>query len=234
MGTPATPGALVLYWHGTGGTMGEAASVLGTETLDAVVGAGGVVASFSQTVGLDGAVPQGQDTGDGVWYTGDFAIADQVVACAVQQGRIDPRQIDVMGASAGGLQTTWMSYARSAYVAAAGTYSGGLLYANEAPLQDPTHVPPAVAVHGTVAGDTLAGFNFANASTAWESDLSQRGVLSVDCNTGGGHVSGEPANSPGIWQFFQDHPYGVVQNYPAGLPTAFESYCVAVNPTNPE
>jgi poly(3-hydroxybutyrate) depolymerase len=175
---------------------------------------------------------QGTNTGDGVWYTGDFTTADQVVACALQQKLIDPRQIYVMGASAGALETTGMSYARSGYVAAVATLSGGLTgigttypgYLGETTLQDASHVPPALAIHGATGSDVVA-MDFSLASAAWEADIKSKGGFSVDCNTGGGHVSGPPATDAAILQFFQDHPFGAVQNYTGGLPSSFPSYC---------
>jgi poly(3-hydroxybutyrate) depolymerase len=225
-GTPTASqhGSLVLFWFETGGSSSDAAIQFGTTQINAVTAAGGIVASFAKSNGM------GTNTGDGVWYTGDFTTADQVVACAIQQFHIDPRKIYVTGASAGALQTTWMAYARSGYVAAAATISGGLTGFNgfyEDPTtapQDPSNVVPAMAIHGAEGVDVV-GIDFAVASAAWESDIAMKGGHSVDCNTGGGHVSGPPAVSPGIWQFFQDHPFKVSPNPYPPLPSVFPSYC---------
>jgi hypothetical protein len=203
--------------------------------MNSVIAAGGMIASFGTPTG--GAIgvdsnKQGTNTGNGVWYTGDFNTADQVVACALAQHLIDPRQIYVMGASAGALETTGMSYARSGYVAAVATLSGGLTglgttypgYAGETTLQDSAHVTPSLAIHGAPGSDVVA-MDFAMASAAWENDIKSKGGFSVDCNTGGGHVSGPPATDPAILQFFQDHPFGATQDYTGGLPSSFPSYC---------
>jgi hypothetical protein len=85
-----------------------------------------------------------------------------------------------------------MSYARSGYIAAAATLSGGLtgldgFYEDPTTMpQDPTNVPAAMAIHGAEGVD-------AEASAAWEADVAKKGGFSIDCNTGGGHVSASAA-----------------------------------------
>jgi poly(3-hydroxybutyrate) depolymerase len=59
---------------------------------------------------------------------------------------IDTRHIHTAGMSAGGLQTTWMAYARSAYIASAVPYSGGLTRA--VALQDAGNVPTCAPLSG--------------------------------------------------------------------------------------
>jgi poly(3-hydroxybutyrate) depolymerase len=223
--SPTQHGSLLLFWHGTGETAATVGNYLGMPQIAAITGQGGLVASFVSSTGT------GTSTGDNVWFTGDFAIADQVVACAIQGMHIDPRRIYVFGDSSGGLQAAWISYARSGYIAAAAALSGGLDGANGNYLdpidagQDPTNVPPVMAVHGSEAQDIVI-INFADASASWEADVAQKGGFTIDCNTGGGHVSGPPQVSPAIWRFFEDHPFKIVtQPYPP-LPSVFPSYCV--------
>jgi hypothetical protein len=216
------PGPLLFYWHGTGGSSSEVTFTFGQAQVDDITAAGGVVASFN------GSTSQGTDTGDGVWYTGDFAMADQILACAIEQKRVDPCRVYTSGASAGGLQTTWMAYARSGYIASAASLSGGMTGAGGFNLdpqpQDPTNIVPAMAIHGAEGMDVVV-IDFAVASAAWEADVAMRGGFSMDCNTGGGHVSGPPEISPGMWQFFKDHPFKVKpQPYPP-IPAVFPSYC---------
>jgi hypothetical protein len=82
-----------------------------------------------------------------------------------------------------------------------------------------------MAIHGAEGVDVVV-LDFAVASAAWEADIASKGGFSMDCNTGGGHVSGPPQILPGIWQFFQDHPWKVSpQPYPP-IPTVYPSYCV--------
>jgi hypothetical protein len=224
-GTPTAGqnGPLVLFWYETGGSSSDATFQFGQAQITAVTGQGGIVASFARSKGT------GTNTGDAVWYTDDFLTADQVVACAIQQFHIDTRRIYTTGASAGALQATWMSYARSGYIAAAATLSGGLtglggVYEDPAP-QDPSNVPAAMATHGAPGVDVVV-LDFSVTSAAWEADVAKRGGFSIDCNTGGGHVSGPPQICPAIWQFFEDHPFKVKpEPYTGTLPSVFPSYC---------
>ena len=221
---PAQPGSLVIFWYGTGGSTADAAFLFGQAQIDAVTAAGGIVAAVSTSN------KQGTDTGNGVWYTGDFDTADQVVACSLQQNRINPSRIYTTGDSAGGLQAVWMAYARSGYLAAVAPLSGGLvgedgIYADPTTSpQDPSNVPAALVTHGA-EGVNVVIIDFAVASAAYEADIASKGGFSVNCNTGGGHVSGPPQICPAIWQFFQDHPFGVKDDYTSGLPSVFPSYC---------
>jgi hypothetical protein len=225
-GSPSadTHGPLVMYWFPTTGTSDDVEQFFGPQDIAAVTAKGGMVASFGKSTGM------GTNTGDAVWYTGDFAVADQVVACAIQSLHIDTRQIYVTGASAGALQATWMSYVRSGYIAAAVTLSGGLdelsAGASLTPttLQDPSNVPSIMAVHGAKGSDVVI-IDFAVASASWEADIASKKGFSLDCNTGGGHVSGPPQILPGVWQFMEDHPFKVAkQPYPP-LPSVYPSYC---------
>src|SRR5262249_13160928 len=156
---------------------------------------------------------QGTNTGNGIWYTGDFDTVDQVVACGIQQHLVDPSRIFVTGASAGGLQSTWMAYARSGYVAANPPISGGIFGYNGfclAPVsdrEDPSNVPSAIVTHGAPGQDVYGTADFSASSAAYEADVAAKGGFSVDCNTGGGHVSGPPGICPAIWQFFENHPF---------------------------
>jgi hypothetical protein len=220
--TAGQHGPLVLFWFETGGSATDVTIQFGTTEIAAVTAAGGLVASFAKSTGT------GTNTGDAVWYTGDFTTADQVVACAISQFQIDTSRIYVTGASAGGLQATWMSYVRSGYIAAAASLSGGAIASTPTTLQDSTSVPAAMAIHGAEGTDVVV-LDFAVASATWEADVAKKGGFSMDCNTGGGHVSGPPAILPGIWQFFEDHPFKVTpQPYPP-IPSVFPAYC-AVGP----
>jgi hypothetical protein len=219
-----TGGPLVLYWFPTTGTSDDVEQFFGAADIAAVTAKGGMVASFGKSTGT------GTNTGDAVWYTGDFTTADQVVACGIQSLKLDTKQIHVTGASAGALQAAWMGYVRSGYIASVVTLSGGLdeLTAGQSltptTLQDPSNVPSIMAVHGAKGSDVII-IDFALASAAWEADIAAKHGFSMDCNTGGGHVSGPPQILPGIWQFMEDHPFKVAkQPYPP-IPSVYPSYC---------
>src|SRR4051812_12665049 len=118
---PATtaPGPLVIYWHATGSSPAEAAYSLGA-TLTAITDAGGIVAApyADPSAGqFEWFVVNGSAQQD------DFVLADEVVGCLAQAGRLDAAHVHSMGMSAGGLQTTAVSFVRAAYVASVATYS---------------------------------------------------------------------------------------------------------------
>jgi hypothetical protein len=221
-------GPMIIYWHGTGSSSIEATVVLGQQTIDAVVAQGGLVAAPGSSG--KGSTGQGTNTGDDVWYTGDFDMADQVVACAIEQLHIDTRRIYASGGSAGGLQSAWQMYARSGYTAAVAPVSGGMTGIKPFWLdpvtmpQDPTNVPSAILTHGAEGVDVV-GEDFAEASAASEADIKSKGGYSIDCNTQGAHMSGPPQIGPAIWQFFQDHPFGVKTPYATPFPSVFPAYC---------
>jgi poly(3-hydroxybutyrate) depolymerase len=211
---------ILFYWHGTGSTSGEVQAFMSSEITE-ITGEGGVVASFSTSTAM------GQDTGDAVWYTGDFAMADQILACAVKQLNIDTRQIYSAGCSAGGLQTVAMLFARSNYLAAAMPNSGGEAFAGEFPLEG-KHVPALVTTHGAMGTDMVV-IDFATASATADTDVVSKGGFAVDCNHGGGHCGAPAVDVAAQWQFCKDHPFGVSpEPYAKGLPSSFPSYCTII------
>ena len=175
-------GPIIVYWHGTGSS--PTSEVPLAFDVNAVTAAGGVIAGFissSRTGTTTG------DTGNGVWFQSDAAFADQVVACAISQLHVDPRRIHVAGYSAGALQTVYMWFARSGYVASVISYSGGTDGANQVRMQDATNVPPLIAAHGAMGQDMFI-LDFAQTSAQWEGIAKQAGGFSIDCNDGGNHL----------------------------------------------
>jgi predicted esterase len=212
-------GPLVVYWHGSGSSTNECSLVLGP-TLNEITAAGGVVAC------MDG----GQSTGDGAytgpfeWYEGDYNVADEVVACAMERFELDPRRIHALGMSAGGLQSSQMVL-RRAYMASAVSMSGGCLDCPEPP--DPTNKIPMMLFHGSWEAD-LVVIHFYDTSRNMANVLLERGQFALDCNHNGAHRA--PAEeAPDMWRFFQDHPYKVSpEPYTNGLPDGFPDYCNVV------
>jgi poly(3-hydroxybutyrate) depolymerase len=221
--TTGSGGPLIIWWHGTASSpSGEIPISLDT---NAIAADGGIVAGFVQS-SRTGATSG--NTGDAVWYTSDGAFADQVVACAIRDYHIDPRRIHTAGYSAGGLQTVWMWFARSGYLASVISYSGGDAIINKAPMQDSSNYPAAIAAHGAAGSDSL-GVDFANASATWEMEIKQGGGFSIDCNDGGNHLDffgkRAPPLKPVAYQFFKDHPFGVKPEPYTSLPSGFPTYC---------
>jgi hypothetical protein len=194
---------------------------LGT-TLGAIESAGGVVA----------APHADPNAGQFEWYVADgntkqddFLVADEVVACLAQAGRIDVKHIHSMGMSAGALQTTYMSFNRSAYLASVTTYSGGIPAGVPSPaFEDPSNRFAALVFEGG-ANDNAFGFNFQSASLNYRSILASGGHFTALCDHGMGHMI-PTAAAPSVWQFFQANGFGVYPSpYASGLPSTFPSYC---------
>ncbi|HTB76265.1 MAG TPA: hypothetical protein VK762_23620 [Polyangiaceae bacterium] len=228
-GSPTGGGPIIIYWNGTASSPG--AEIPLAFNVSAVTAAGGLIVGFvsGSRTGSTGA-----DTGgDLYWYSTDVPFADQAVACAIAQYKIDPRRIHVAGYSAGALQTVYMWGARSGYVASVISYSGGYIAINapqtgDAPFENSGNIAPAIAAHGAVGSDNLV-VDFANASTTWEGMIKSAGGFSIDCNDGGNHTDFFTKRAPGLepvaWQFFKDHPYGVKPEPYTSLPSGFPSYC---------
>ncbi len=213
-------GPIYIYWHGTGGSSAMASFDIDATLRSEVLGLGGVIAAPNQTTGTGNPIDWG------VWNTGDFEIADQVVACAIEQLNIDTRRIYTGGSSAGGLAASVMGYQRSGYLAAANPNSGGLApwpFLNT--LQDPSHVAAIMTMHGAQGAD-LVVIDFADVSVANCVDVAAKGGFAVDCDHGGGHCMAPGDLKAAGWEFMKAHPYGTKPSpYEGGLPASFPSYC---------
>ncbi|MGC4095088.1 MAG: hypothetical protein QM756_45650 [Polyangiaceae bacterium] len=222
IGPANTKGPVLFYWHATGTTYTEVQSGFG-DVIQDVKANGGVVASFTTTTS------SGTNTGNGVWYTGDLEVADEVLACAIEQGLVDTRRIHVSGCSAGGLQCAAMSYLRSGYVASVLCMSGGFVSrVSSYELQDAVHVPSAIAAHGAAGSDVFI-LDFATCSAAYCSSLVSKGGLAINCDDGGDHIASMASRArtmgPVAWRFFAENPYAAGNRYTSGLPSYFPSYC---------
>jgi predicted esterase len=211
-------GPLVFYWHGTGSQPTEASTGIGTTQIAAIKALGGIVA----------APAHDPSAGTFPWFyvsstsrDDDFRVADEVLACAIQKVGIDVSRIHSMGMSAGGLNTTQMSYRRSGYIASVATYSGGKM--STIPTQDPTNKFAAMIFHGGASDQVV--INFQTASQNYYNDLKSKTQFAMLCNHGRGHTIPTDARAA-VWQFFQAHPFGTVPSpYANGLPSTMPSYC---------
>lgn len=215
----ATGGELVIYWHATGSAPDEAAYALG-DTLAAIVARGGIVAAPSSDA----------SAGTFEWFVvnqspkqDDFILADEIVACFAD--RIDATRIHSLGMSAGGLQTTAFSFARSSYVASVATFSGGLPAGFTPAIEDPANKFAALIFEGG-ASDNVFGVDFQAASENYRATLAAAGHFAAVCDHGMGHEIPLDA-APSIDAFFTANPYGAWPSpYEAtGLPAGFPPYC---------
>jgi poly(3-hydroxybutyrate) depolymerase len=211
-------GPLIFYWHGTGSSPTEATYGIGTTELEAIKAQGGIVVAPTHDAAA-GTYP---------WFyvssttrDDDFRVADEVLACAIQKVGVDVRRIHSMGMSAGGLNTTQMSYRRSGYIASAVTYSGGRIAS--IPTQDATNKFAAMIFHGGTKD--VVGISFQTASQNYYNDLKSKSQFGMLCNHGKGHSIPTDARAA-VWQFLQAHPFGTVPSpYAGGLPASMPSYC---------
>jgi hypothetical protein len=208
-------GPMVFYWHGTGSTADEASGGLGPGLRDVETN-GGVVASFTTTT------RSGMNTGNNVWYTGDFEMADEIFACAHAKGLVDPRQVFTAGCSAGGLQASAMVYGRSSYLAAAMPNSGGTVFRY---MLEDDHVPAVITAHGAPGSDVVI-IDFSETSATQCADIASKGGFMINCNHGAGHCRSPADLKAAQWQFMKDHPFGVdPEPYASGLPAGMPDYC---------
>jgi hypothetical protein len=220
-------GPIVIYWHATGTTSAEVQSAMGSG-ISAITALGGIVASADSTSST------GTNTGDGVWYTGDLDWADFIVACAIKQLNIDTTHIHAGGYSAGALQTGYMWYARSGYLASAIVYSGGVGFPPA--RQDTSNAPSLIGARGAIGDGGCTSLTapdcdlLASSTTSFESAAKAAGAaMVIDCDDEKNHVYYQRLTNlaPVAWQFFKDHPFGQGKPdpYANGLPAGFPSYC---------
>jgi hypothetical protein len=218
VGPAGQAGPLIFYWHGTGSNADEA-GLLGSAVNEIQTG-GGVIASFTTST------KTGANTGNYVWYTGDFAMADEILACGVQQGVVDPRMVYTAGCSAGGLQASVMTYERSSYLAASMPNSGGIVLSYQ--LQDPAHVPATITTHGSFDGDFVV-IHFKDTTAKFNQDIAAKGGFVVNCDHNGGHCRSPAEVREAQWEFAKAHPFGVSpEPYAGGVPGNFPTFCQIV------
>ena len=208
-------GPLIFYWHGTGQRPSEASLTLGS-IISSAVAQGGLVVSFSSAGG------SGDTTANDVWYFEDFAVADEIVGCAVEQSLIDPARIHATGYSAGGIQAATMIYERD-YLASVITYSGGLsgyLYGSARTL-GPSNTTAGMLIHGGASDGS-----FQDLSMELQSLLTAEGQFALTCNHNGGHLGNRSQYADSGWQFLDTHRYNTLPSpWTAGLPAGFHNTC---------
>ena len=215
---PDPGGPLILYFHATGANPSEVHSGFGDTAIKQVTDAGGLVASFTTT-----PCPGCTSTDDLVWFAEDDYIMDDVVACAVQQAKIDTKRIHVLGWSAGALHSTHVALARSNYIASFISYSGGS-YLLPTDIQNPNNHVAGILSYGAQGVDTVI-LDFHQQSISWYDTYNAMGWYCMMCDHEQGHMI--PSDlAPHAYKFFMDHPFEVdPEPYAGGVPAEFPSYC---------
>jgi hypothetical protein len=215
---PAPGGPLIIYWHATLSNPGEVVSGFGQQNIAAVTAAGGVVAAPATT-----ACSGCTTTDDGYWFLEDDVVADEIVACAIQQANIDVTHIHTLGWSAGGLHTTHVAQARSNYIASFISYSGGL-YLLPSTDQNPANKVAGILTYGDPGSDDVI-LDFNAQSQSWYKMFQPKGWYSMMCHHPGGHEV-DPQIAPLSLRFFKDHPFEVnPEPYASAIPSGYPSYC---------
>ncbi len=215
---PAPGGPLILYWHAFGSNSSEVLEGLGQAAIDDVVARGGVVASFVSKFCASCGLPD-----DAAWYVEDDVVSDHVVACALEQARIDTRHIHTLGLSAGGLRSVHLALARNDFIASIVSYSGGYIDTEPLPAMGPANKVAAIIAWG--GPRDVIGIDFAAAARRWYETFEPRGHYVMMCNHGNGHTM--PLDlAANVYQFFLEHPYRVQpEPYANGVPSQYPDYC---------
>ena len=215
---PAPGGPLIIYWHATLASPAEVHQGFTDANIQKVTSMGGVVAAPATT-----ACSGCTTTDDGYWFVEDDVVLDTIVACAIQQANIDTRHIHTLGWSAGGLHTTHVAQARSAYIASFISYSGGL-YLLPSTDQDPSNHVAGILTYGDAGADVVV-LDFNAQSQSWYNKFQPMGWYSMMCHHPGGHEI-DPQIAPLSLRFFMDHPYKVSpEPYASAVPSGYPTYC---------
>jgi predicted esterase len=170
----------------------------------------------------------------------DFILADEIIACAVEQELVDPDRLSIAGFSAGGVMTSHL-VDRVDYFAGAVSFSGGmpLPFRPTTPAGDTA----VMAIHGGPT-DTYCGtgsppgcYGFQEPSEALAIEVDNAGDFAFVCNHRAGHT---PSLSPEAAMFMRDantagHPW---VTYPFGYPGtgpswALNNRCYAAGTASP-
>jgi len=208
---------LLIYWHATGSTWaGERQSLLPQSVQQDIVARGGIIIAPDESTGT------GEDcSGTAIFSQGDFAIMDQLVACAVRDHNVDPRRIYTTGCTAGGFQAGCMAIERASYIAAVLTNGGGLTMKRV--LEDPARTPAVMTMYG--ATETVL-IDLRQTSKALADAIEAGGGRVVECGHEGGVCNAPVELHEAGWKFLMDHPYAVEpEPYGGELPAGFPEYC---------
>ncbi len=151
----------------------------------------------------------------------DFILADEIVACAVEQGLVDPARLTTSGMSAGGIMTAHL-VDRVGYLAGAVSWSGGLQddYQPTTPLGDTA----VLSLHGgALDGYCGAGmppgqcYGFKAPAEAFALDVATAGDFAFVCDHQAGHSTAMGGHGAAFLRDAHTSGHGWV-GYPFGYP----------------
>lgn len=238
-------GPLALHWHGTY----ESPELL----LDADTAALAILAMVEAERGLmvlpyaDRAAVTRRDTPFPWWVVcgssgtdcdrlDDFRLADEIVACAVEQGLVDPQRVTTSGMSAGAIMASHL-VDRVPYLAGAVLWSGGLPPAYQPAT--PAGNTPVMGLHGgstdlycgpgALGGDC---YEFWPVVEAFVADVAAAGNFAFLCDHQAGHAA---AMGPEGAQFlalahasghpWAGHSFGTDGHWSTGSSWVLDHYC---------
>lgn len=246
----STSGPLVVHWHGTGETPEDLLSWdYATSRIRLMVAAEAGLLVLPRADPASVARPNNPfpwwvvcgDSGSQCSRPDDFILADEIVACALEQQLASPDRITTSGMSAGGIMTAHL-VDRLSYLAGAVSWSGGM----PAGYQPTTPASSAavLAIHGG-ASDLYCGsgqspgtcYGFQEPTETLALDVANAGRFAFVCDHQSGHVAamgGEgaaflgAANSTG--HAWSGYPFG----YPGTGPSwMLNHYCYAAGTPSP-
>ncbi len=199
-------GPVVFYWHGSNESWNQVYRVLGDSVISQITNEGGIV--FAPHAGSPDALPWHVLNPFFVFKRSDFKLADQLLACAEKEFDIDDGRVYSMGFSAGGLHSAAMGRARSHYIAAIASYSGGQLpWFRLLSNSSPNNFYPAFITYGTEGQDKVPFIEFANTSADLIKYLRKRKFHEVvDCQQTRGHSMPYRSRQAG-WDFVKSKRY---------------------------
>lgn len=243
-------GPLALHWHGTGESP-EAVLAWDSATL-AILGMVEAESGLLVVPRADAAavartgnpfpwwVVCNETTGTNCGRPDDFILADEIVACALEQQLVSAERITTSGMSAGGIMASHL-VDRLPYLAGAVSWSGGM----PASFQPTTPASSAavLAIHGG-ASDVYCGagvpggcYAFQEPSEALALDVANAGRFAFVCDHQAGHstaMGGEGAAflaaSSALGHAWAAYPFG----YPGTGPSwMLNHYCYAAGMPSP-
>jgi predicted esterase len=207
---------IVFLWHGIGGAAGDMLDAPGQAR--AYADSAGMILVSSQAMESGGVVLWDVFTGEDTNM--DLVLFDDILTCAGTSWNLDSSRIYTAGMSNGGLFTGLLIAQRSAVLAAAAPFSGGI----SADFPDDATPIPVEVLWGGV-DDTAYEQNFNTWALEMMEMLQANGSFVAACDHGMGHEL-DASFWPFTFQFFADHPQGLSpEPYATALPEVYPDYC---------